>query len=94
MKKRINLSFDLEREEDRVVYDLIQSNRGKTKFVIDAVLAFENKREGIDIEQFKNAVKEAIIEVGLSIKVDDKNNVVIEEENQIPDDLFNMISGL
>jgi hypothetical protein len=96
--KRINLSFHLAREEDRVVYNLIQSSRGKTKYVIDAVMAFGDKNEGIDKENLKEAVKEALLEIGLDTKVQEKEQNSEDkqeiEQNQIPDDLFNMISGL
>lgn len=99
MKKRINLSFDLERDEDRKVYNLIQSRRGKTKYVIDAVLLSGiDNGEGFHKDRLKEAVKEVITELGLDIKISEKKENNIDnlkiEQNRIPDDLFNMISGL
>ncbi|WP_129600776.1 hypothetical protein [Anaerophilus nitritogenes] len=98
-KKRINLSFDLERNEDRKAYNLIQSSRGKTKYVIDAVLlAVSDNNEGFHKDRLKEVVKEAIVELGLDIKISEKKENNIDnskiEQNQILDDLFNMISGL
>lgn len=72
--KRINLSFDLRNEKLREAYGIIISKRSaKTAFVADAVLAYLENNALINKQCIKEAVKEAIQEMG-GITVNKSNN--------------------
>lgn len=63
--KRINLSFDLRDKEARKVYKILICKRStKTAFVIKAVLEYEENNIPITKQIIKDAVKEAVEEVG------------------------------
>ena len=90
--KRINLSFDLRNEKLREAYEIIISKRSaKTAFVADAVLAYIENNTQINKQCIKDAVKEAIQEMG-GITVNEANNE--ESAGGIPDDVFDIISQI
>ncbi len=90
--KRINLSFDLGNEKLREAYGIIISKRSaKTAFVADAVLAYIENNTQINKQCIKDAVKEAIQEMG-GITVNEANNE--ESAGGIPDDVFDIISQI
>jgi hypothetical protein len=90
--KRINLSFDLRNEKLREAYEIIISKRSaKTAFVADAVLAYIENSTQINKQCIKDAVKEAIQEMG-GITVNEANNE--ESAGGIPDDVFDIISQI
>jgi type IV secretory pathway VirB6-like protein len=90
--KRINLSFDLINEKLREAYEIIISKRSaKTAFVADAVLAYIENNTQINKQCIKDAVKEAIQEMG-GITVNEANNE--ESAGGIPDDVFDIISQI
>ena len=89
--KRINLSFDLRNEEAKQAYEIIMSKRSaKTAFVTDAVLAYVKNNTLINKQKIKDAVKEAIREVG-GMPVSTVGN---DEADGIPDDIFNIINQI
>lgn len=91
--KRINLSFDLRNEKLREAYGIIISKRSaKTAFVADAVLAYLENNTLINKQCIKEAVKEAIQEMG-GITVNKANNNE-ESAGGIPDDVFDIISQI
>jgi len=90
--RRINLSFNLRDDKAREAYEIIISKRSaKTAFVADAVLAYIKNITPINKQCIKDAVKEAIQEIGV-IEV----NTVDREEatGNIPDDIFNIINQI
>ncbi len=90
--KRINLSFDLRNKKFREAYEIIISKRSaKTAFVTDAVLAYIENNTQINKQCIKDAVKEAIQEMG-GITVNEANNE--ESAGGIPDDVFDIISQI
>lgn len=90
--KRINLSFDLRNEKLREAYEIIISKRSaKTAFVADAVLAYVKNNTPINKQTIKDAVKEAIQEIGI-IEVNTVNRG--EATDGIPDDVFDIISQI
>jgi ribosomal protein L23 len=90
--KRINLSFDLRNEKLREAYEIIISKRSsKTAFVADAVLAYVKNNTPINKQTIKDAVREAIQEVGV-IAVNTVNSK--EATDGIPDDVFDIISQI
>ena len=90
--KRINLSFDLRNEKLREAYEIIISKRSaKTAFVADAVLAYIENNTQINKQCIKDALKEAIQEMGV-ITVNEANNE--ESAGGIPDDVFDIISQI
>ena len=90
--KRINLSFDLRNEKLREAYEIIISKRSaKTAFVADAVLAYIENNTQINKQCIKDAVKEAIQEMG-GIAVNTVNRE--EATDGIPDDVFEIISQI
>jgi len=91
MSKRINLCFDMDNERSKKAFEIIQTHSAKTAFIIDAVLSFIEDNNNIDKDTIKKAFKEVILELGLEIKCEDINK---NEDVTIPDDIFNMLSGL
>lgn len=91
MSKRINLCFDMDNERSKKAFEIIQTHSAKTAFIIDAVLSFIEENNNIDKDTIKKAFKEVILELGLEIKCEDINK---NEDATIPDDIFNMLSGL
>ena len=90
--KRINLSFDLGNEKLREAYGIIISKRSaKTAFVTDAVIAYIENNTPINKQTIKDAVREAIQEVGV-IAVNTVNSK--EATDGIPDDVFEIISQI
>lgn len=90
--KRINLSFDLRNKKFREAYEIIISKRSaKIAFVTDAVLAYIENNTQINKQCIKDAVKEAIQEMG-GITVNEANNE--ESAGGIPDDVFDIISQI
>lgn len=90
--KRINLSFDLRSEKAREVYEIIISKRStKTAFVIETVLAYLENNKSIDKQTIKDAVKEAIQEIGV-LTVNEVNSEEIA--GGIPDDVFDIINQI
>lgn len=93
MSKRINLCFDLDNERSRKAFEIIQTHSAKTAFVVNAVLSYMDGSKSIDKDSIKKAFKEVITELGLEIKSEDINKNE-DEDITIPDDIFNMLSGL
>lgn len=91
MPKRINLYFDMNNERARQACEIIQTHSAKTAFVVDAVLSYMEGSKNIDKDSIKKALMEVIIELGLDSKFEDINK---SEDVTIPDDIFNMLSGL
>ena len=90
--KRINLSFDLRSEKSREVYEIIISKRSaKTAFVIETVFAYLENNKSIDKQTIKDAVKEAIQEIGV-ITLNEANGEEIA--GGIPDDVFDIINQI
>lgn len=90
--RRINLSFNLRDDKAREAYEIIMSkSSAKTVFVTDAVLAYIENNTQINKQCIKDAVKEAIQEMG-GITVNEANNE--ESAGGIPDDVFDIISQI
>lgn len=90
--RRINLCFNINNKRAEKVYNTILEHSSKTAFIIDAVLAYMDEKD-IDKNMIKQAVKEALEEVGGNISIDNKI-IDYKEDEGIPDDIFNIISGL
>lgn len=89
--KRLNLSFNLQRENDRNVYNIIKSKRQKTAYIIKAVLAYEGvTQEEKDLKRIKRAIREVIKEMKLTA---DKH-CNFTEETQIPDEVFQIFDSI
>ena len=89
--KRLNLSFNLQRENDRNAYNIIKSKRQKTAYIIKAVLAYEGvTQEEKELKRIKRAIREVIKEMNLTA---DKN-CYFTEETQIPDEVFQIFDSI
>lgn len=89
--KRLNLSFNLQRESDRNAYNIIKSKRQKTAYIIKAVLAYEGvTQEEKDLKRIKRAIREVIKEMNLTA---DKN-CYFTDESQIPDEVFQIFDSI
>lgn len=90
--KRINLSFRMDRESDKKVYDLLNGleRNMKTAFVIDAVLAEENRNSTLDEQTIKKALREVLIEMNISLISQSKS----ENDTEIPDVVFDVFGKL
>ncbi|WP_286680342.1 hypothetical protein [Tepidanaerobacter sp. EBM-49] len=89
--KRLNLSFNLQRENDRNAYNIIKSKRQKTAYIIKAVLAYEGvTQEEKDLKRIKRAIREVIKEMNLTA---DKN-CYFTDESQIPDEVFQIFDSI
>lgn len=93
--KRINLSFDINREDDLKVYNILSEQKYKTDYVIRAVLRFlEKENQLITKKEIKEAVKEALEEYG-GISDTNKNEEKLEDtEYKLPDKIFDMFNSL
>ncbi|GAA0123451.1 hypothetical protein UT300018_27690 [Clostridium faecium] len=90
--KRVNLCFNLENERARKAFEIIQQQGAKTAFIIDAVLAYIDRDNELYKEIVKEGVKEAIEELGLEMAI--KKAEGKKEDEALPDDIFQMLSGL
>ena len=89
--KRLNLSFNLQRENDRNAYNIIKSKRQKTAYIIKAVLAYEGvTQEEKELKRIKRAIREVIKEMNLTA---DKN-CYFTDESQIPDEVFQIFDSI
>jgi 3-methyladenine DNA glycosylase AlkC len=89
--KRLNLSFNLQRENDRIAYNIIRSKRQKTAYIIKAILAYEGvTQEERELIRIKRALREVIKEMKLTA---DKH-CDFTEESQIPDEVFQIFDSI
>lgn len=85
--KRINLYFDMNREEDSKVYEEIKKQKKKTDYIISLVL----KNNRLPKEEIKELVKEIIEEYNFMPNKESANG---EEKSNIPDDIFNFFEQI
>ena len=89
--KRLNLSFNLQRENDRNVYNIIKSKRQKTAYIIKAVLAYEGvTQEEKELKRIKRALREVLQDMNLTVDKDCN----FTEETQIPDEVFQIFDSI
>lgn len=89
--KRLNLSFNLQRENDRNVYNIIKSKRQKTAYIIKAVLAYEGvTQEEKELKRIKRALREVLQDMNLMVDKDWN----FTEETQIPDEVFQIFDSI
>lgn len=89
--KRLNLSFNLQRENDRNVYNIIKSKRQKTAYIIKAVLAYEGvTQEEKELKRIKRALREVLQDMNLMVDKDCN----FTEESQIPDEVFQIFDSI
>ena len=89
--KRLNLSFNLQRENDRNVYNIIKSKRQKTAYIIKAVLAYEGvTQEERELKRIKRALREVLQDMNITA---DKN-CYSTEESQIPDEVYQIFDSI
>ncbi len=89
--KRLNLSFNLQRENDRNAYNIIRSKRQKTAYIIKVILAYEGvTQEERELKRIKRALREVIKEMKLTA---DKH-FDFTEESQIPDEVFQIFDSI
>lgn len=89
--KRLNLSFNLQRENDRNVYNIIKSKRQKTAYIIKAILAYE----GVTQEERKLIrIKRALREVLQDMNITADKNCYSTEESQIPDEVYQIFDSI
>lgn len=89
--KRLNLSFNLQRENDRNVYNIIKSKRQKTAYIIKAVLAYEGvTQEEKELKRIKRALREVLQDMNLMVDKDCN----LTEETQIPDEVFQIFDSI
>jgi hypothetical protein len=88
--KRINLSFDLRREKDRQVYNILVQVQHKTAFIVETVLYYEKDNQSkFDKNTVKQALQEVLSEMNITI---DKNKQ--DGEDEIPDEIFDLFEKL
>ena len=89
--KRLNMSFNLQRENDRNVYNIIKSKRQKTAYIIKAVLAYEGvTQEEKELKRIKRALREVLQDMNLMVDKDCN----FTEETQIPDEVFQIFDRI
>jgi hypothetical protein len=89
--KRLNLSFNLQRENDRNVYNIIKSKRQKTAYIIKAVLAYEGvTQEEKELKRIKRVLREVLQDMNLMVDMDCN----FTEESQIPDEVFQIFDSI
>jgi hypothetical protein len=96
--KRFNLSFNIDEENARLVYERIMNQPGNTKtsFIIKAVLAFDNVSESyLNAEVIKRCLKEVLEEhqlVAAQKEIDPVSEMNID--NEIPTDIMDILAGM
>ncbi|MGL4731519.1 MAG: hypothetical protein ACRCW0_08040 [Clostridium sp.] len=94
--RRVNLSFNLDDEDDKEVYDTISKQRFKTNFVCKAVLKYisfiDRDKEVITKKELKNTLIEVLKELDISKigNLDVRNT----EEDELPKEVFDMFTQL
>lgn len=89
--KRLNLSFNLQRENDRNAYNIIKSKRQKTAYIIKAVLAYEGvTQEEKELKRIKRALRKVLQDMNLMVDKDCN----FTEETQIPDQVFQIFDSI
>lgn len=91
--KRVNLCFNIDREEDRKAYEIIKAKRNKTAFIIEVVLAnLKENKSNIDRDELKQIIIEVFKEMNVT-----SNTVTNKESNHIddiPDLVLDIISSI
>lgn len=94
--ERANLSLNMDREDDRQVFKILEGKRNKTAFVVEAVLAFVNMEKKDDNvwgkELLKQAFREVLQEDGISVK--EVENKALDIEQDIPEDIFELFDQM
>lgn len=93
--KRINLSFNLNRDLDAKVYELINNEPRKTEYIIKAImLLVENEKDNncISKDIIKLAVKEVLSELNVDLK--ELNNNVEEKVEKLPNEIFDLFDSI
>ena len=89
--KRLNLSFNLQRKNDRIAYNIIRSKRQKTAYIIKAVLAYEGvTQEERELKRIKRALREVLQDMNITA---DKN-CYSTEESQMPDEVYQIFDSI
>lgn len=98
IKKRINLSFCTERDEDMRIFDIINQKSLKTDFVIKAVDYYikNNKEDSLDKQIIKDALREVLLEEGIGyFNKEKKENIIKQEEDiEIPAAVFEQLNNM
>lgn len=90
--KRANLSFDMRREQDRQVYEILSIKQHKTAYIVEAVLSYENGGQStVGNEEF---IKEALREVLMEMNVTSIENKNEEEVVAIPQKVFDVFDQM
>lgn len=88
--KRINLSFDLRREKDRQVYEMLFSKQHKTTYIIDLILSEGVKSNNtLDRTALKECLKEVLEEMSLC----SNSSPTIVQDN-IPKEIFDIFEQI
>lgn len=93
--KRLNLSFDLRRDDDREVYQILKNKRYKTDYVVKSILAFENDTniKTMDINTIKNALKDVLNETNIGVQ-DRIQNGTHQKGTDIPNEVYDIFEKL
>jgi hypothetical protein len=93
--KRINLSFNLEHEDDLKVFKIISDQKYKTDFVINAVIKYlEEISRKNDKEVIKQAMREVLKEHG-TINIGSSINTLSDpKKEELPSEIFDMFNNL
>lgn len=88
--KRVNLSFDIRREQDRQAYEILSSKQHKTTYIIDLILSERVKFNDIlNRNTLKGCLKEVLEE--MSLYSNSRSEIV--QEN-IPKEIFDIFEQL
>ena len=87
--KRVNLSFDLRREEDRQAYDILSSKQHKTAYIINILLTYAKGNNLLDKDIIKDALQEVIQQ--MNIDIHSKGQIT---QNNIPETVFDIFDQM
>lgn len=87
--KRINLSFDLRREEHRIAYELLSAQQHKTDYIINTILSLGEVSEKVNRKFIKEALKEALTEINVRFDINNSNRI-----EEIPEDVFDIFEQM
>lgn len=88
--KRINLSFDIRREQDRQAYEILSSEQHKTTYIIDLILSEGVKSNNtLDRDTLKECLKDVLVEMSLC---SNSNQVIVQQD--IPKEIFDIFEKI
>ncbi|MPM44139.1 hypothetical protein SDC9_90817 [bioreactor metagenome] len=88
--KRVNLSFDIRRDQDREVYEILSLIQHKAAYISKAVLTYEvGNHKAADKNLIKQALREVLKEMNFTVSEENQ-----DREEDIPEEIFDIFEQM